>query len=297
MQFEYTPIPVDVNLKYVAVTPELASKLLEHNTKNRKIRRTTCESYKLDMMNNRWCQLPDLVEPIIVDWNGILRNGQHRLSAVVETGLTVNMWIVWDADPRVYDYLDGGEKRRAADQMDDSIKNKAGVAALAKFYIAMSEYGAGIGSALSGNIPGFNRRVTRQEIVEYVKKNNGFLQECFNEGQRFSNAIIGKRNTPYMIPGMIVRYLGMGEEYKKFVDEVCSVVSYEETVQLCKGTIMRAASKNGGSLNSRYIVGTILMAFDAFYHGKTVGSLNKQEKYLQKYSELAKARFSEDAEE
>lgn len=296
MQFEYTEIPADVNLKYVMVTPKLAMELLNRNEQNRKIRKTVSRSYEADMRSGRWCQLPSLVDPIIVDWDGNLRNGQHRLTAVVAYGKPVNMWVVWDADPCIYDYLDGGEKRRAADQLSDDIKNKPGVAAIARFGVALTEHGVTIQSAITGNVPGRNGRVTRQEIVEYVRKHNSLLQEVHAEGTRVANAIVGKKSVPYMLPGFIARYIGLGEEYKAFAQELGNSVSYVDVVQLCKGTIQRAAMQSNGRLSANYIVGTILTAFDAYYFGKRGRSLNKQEKYLQKYSALAKARYMEETE-
>lgn len=282
-----------MRLTYETITPEVAKEILKGNTHNRKMRKSTMYAYLSDMQSGHWCQLQDLVEPIYISKDGTLLNGQHRLTALVTGNITVKMYVVRDCNPEIYKYLDGGEKRRAADQLPEWVKNKAGVSSLARFIVAAVDYGASIQSALGGKTTGGWGRVTRSEVIDYVEANNEILQEIFNEGAKASMSLIGTRRTAVMIPGFIARYIGMGEEYKKFAAELSDPVSYVDSVQICKGTIQRMVMKSKGSLSDTYIIGTMLMAFDAYYSGKTVGALNKQDKYLQKYSALIKARNAE----
>lgn len=282
-----------MKLSYETISPDIAKELLKKNIGNRKLRKSTMFAYLSDMQSGRWYQKQDLVDPIYISKDGVLRNGQHRLTAAVTGNLSFKTWVVRDCDPDVYKFLDGGEKRRAADQLPEWVKNKAGVSALASFVVAVADYGANITSAMSGKTTGGWGRVTRSEVIEYVEANNDLLQEIFNEGARISLNILGTRRTSAMIPGFIARYLDMGKEYQKFADELSNPVSYIEAAQICKGTIQRAAMKSKGGVSNSYIVGSILMAFDAYYSGKSIGSINKQEFYLQKYSALIKARNAE----
>jgi hypothetical protein len=54
-------------------------------------------------------------QDIAFDSNGVLVDGQHRLAAIIEADLPVEMTVFTDVEPDNFDVLDTGEKRNAAD--------------------------------------------------------------------------------------------------------------------------------------------------------------------------------------
>lgn len=66
------------------VTPALAARWLEFNNTNRILRKETVAKYARDMESGDWHLKPI---PICFDENGNLGNGQHTLTAIVQTGL------------------------------------------------------------------------------------------------------------------------------------------------------------------------------------------------------------------
>lgn len=103
----------DATFKVIAVTPELAKKWLGSNAAGqRSIRRAVVDSYANDMAAGKWKLLPQM---IIFDENGVLVDGQHRLSAVVLSKQTVKMWVAAAPGVSVHDALDRGANRSIAD--------------------------------------------------------------------------------------------------------------------------------------------------------------------------------------
>lgn len=102
------------------LTPELASFLLkECNEHNRPIRRRKVESYKADIVANRW----DLNgHSIIVSREGWLNDGQNRCTAVVETGIAVPTFFVFGVARASRATLDSGAARTTSNvlSMTDS---------------------------------------------------------------------------------------------------------------------------------------------------------------------------------
>ena len=94
------------------VTPEMAAKWLEHNTRNRALREQVVRRYAADMKAGRWMVTGDA---IAFDKNGTIANGQHRLWAVFESGVTVRMLVVFGLDPEVVNVLDDHLKRSLGD--------------------------------------------------------------------------------------------------------------------------------------------------------------------------------------
>lgn len=75
-------------------TPIRAKALLRHpNSLNRaKLKHHVVMKYAAMMLEGRW--KPDQGVPIQLRRDGSLKNGQHRIHAVVATGLTVRMPVV-----------------------------------------------------------------------------------------------------------------------------------------------------------------------------------------------------------
>lgn len=104
----------------VRITPEQAQALLDINRNNRTEKSRNTERFAKILREGRWKLTNDA---IVVDRNGDVRNGQHRLEACVMTGipLSVNggpgILLLVGADPEVGDVIDTGVKRQLSDSM------------------------------------------------------------------------------------------------------------------------------------------------------------------------------------
>lgn len=107
------PAPGEPSYRIVDVTPEFATELLgTYNTHNRNIRRRVVAAYAADMAAGKWRETG---EGIKRSHDGTLLDGQHRLSAIVESGVTVRMLLVENLPPEIQEAVDGGAKRKFSD--------------------------------------------------------------------------------------------------------------------------------------------------------------------------------------
>ena len=99
-------------VELVKVTPELAREWLVLNTRNRNMRQAVVRAYAADMLTGNW------------EWNGesikfatdgSLLDGQHRLAAIAESGVTLSILVVRGLDASSQDTVDGGAKRKFSD--------------------------------------------------------------------------------------------------------------------------------------------------------------------------------------
>ena len=82
---------MNISTELVDVTPEMASRFLaENNSKNRNLRERVAKKYAQDMANGRW---EGTHQGIAFYSDGTLADGQHRLRAVVISGLTVRFLV------------------------------------------------------------------------------------------------------------------------------------------------------------------------------------------------------------
>lgn len=97
-----------MNIKTEMVTPEIAKAYLERNTENyRQLDEHRVSAYATDMETGRW-ELNG--EAIKFKSDGTLADGQHRLSAIVKSGIPQFMIIITDIDNNVSVY-DVGKNR------------------------------------------------------------------------------------------------------------------------------------------------------------------------------------------
>ena len=96
----------------VTVTPALAAEWLKHNVNNRRLRKIRVDTYANELREGHWQFTGDTVK---FDTNCNLIDGQHRLAACVETGVTVELLVVRGLAPEAFDVLDRNLPRSASD--------------------------------------------------------------------------------------------------------------------------------------------------------------------------------------
>lgn len=101
-----------VSVGIYTITPDVARRMLANNTRNRRPNKATVGRYARAMQAREWWMNG---EPIIFSVTGELLNGQHRLLAIVQSGVAVDVLIVRGIDPDAFKTMDNVRPRSAAD--------------------------------------------------------------------------------------------------------------------------------------------------------------------------------------
>lgn len=129
------------------IGPQEAYDLLVINTSNRPLRATGLKNLTELMRNGQYDFLN--VDPIVTSWDNILMNGQHRLTAIFESGVTGKFLVIRNADPKMYPALDragGAGVRTTADiyskmvgtKTDDTLEGGIKKSSLDKTVVAIA---------------------------------------------------------------------------------------------------------------------------------------------------------------
>src|SRR4051812_17796470 len=107
------------SIKWEEITPKKAAAYLEKNVSNRVVRKGTVTAYARDMKLGNWIPTH---QGIAFNDRDELIDGQHRLHAIVESGVTVKMLIsrgipAETGTMRTMDAVDRGAVRSVADQL------------------------------------------------------------------------------------------------------------------------------------------------------------------------------------
>lgn len=96
------------------IDPDRALEYLASNLSNRRLNKQHVISLAAAMERGEW-HLNG--QSISFDSEGKLQDGQHRLTAVVKSGITVQMLVVRNVDPSARPTIDVGRKRKVSDEL------------------------------------------------------------------------------------------------------------------------------------------------------------------------------------
>ena len=193
----------------VDVTPEMAKRWMEkHNHRNRSIRWNRVKLLSEEMKKGRFVNNGD---PIRFDTNRELLDGQHRLAAVVESGITLkNQLVVYNLDPKVMATIDTGAKRSLSDQLKiNGIANSVAVASTARICVCIEHDDLG----LSYNYPD-------SEFSDFAHAHDSEIQAAISEARRIY-ATIGGSVSVYAA-GLFYALAYSKEKTEAFVEGVAS---------------------------------------------------------------------------
>lgn len=112
-----------MQIKLTDITPEMAVQMLKDNTRNRNMNVKLVADYARDMAAGAWDANG---ESIKIDVTGVILDGQHRLSAIVESGVTLkNVVLVTGLAPDMQRTIDTGRKRTMGDVLAISGESNA----------------------------------------------------------------------------------------------------------------------------------------------------------------------------
>lgn len=160
------------------VTPSIAQTWLDSNEeKQRHLIPAKLSQFVKDMSEGRWHENG---ESIIFNIKGGLMDGQHRLHAIVKTGITLHeCCVVTDVNPNAFISIDTGANRTGRSIMEmHGQKNAAMKASTCRQIALFKEYGAHPGMGNTEKMPMTNALLLAalesedavQEVVEAVLK-------------------------------------------------------------------------------------------------------------------------------
>lgn len=149
----------EVKVELVDVTPEMADQWLRRNKHNRRFRTGVANKYTRDMAHGLWMFNG---EPIQIDWNNNILNGQHRLTAVVKSHTTQKFLVISNLPPEAQDTMDSGAKRTPGDVLSlRGFRDGRTLASIGRMALQVE---------LSPNVARESRNWTTGEITQRIER-------------------------------------------------------------------------------------------------------------------------------
>ena len=172
---------------YEMITPDIAQKMLEKNTINRKLNEHYVAQYAMEMSRGTFI---GHVNIIIISRTGDLLDGQHRLAAIVRSKKSVEMLVMRNAPPDAMKVLDTGKNRTAGDVLHiEGVENADGIAAMIRFIIQIQR---GQWSDASTRTTRGANAITHTDVSAFASENMDSLNESYAVGFNKENKIFPK---------------------------------------------------------------------------------------------------------
>ena len=180
----------------VTMTQQLAKDYLSRNTQNRKVKERTLRFYKNQMTSGKW---KENGEAIIIDTNGVIKDGQHRLMAVAQTGYAYRVPVISGINEDVMDTIDTGANRGASDVLYlEGFKYPSLIASLSKLVLNKSK------TLTREQLKHLN--ISNSDILKFASENREYLYEICNNAMQISSLQVVKVLNPSFIAFFLYLY-------------------------------------------------------------------------------------------
>ena len=228
----------------VTMTPQLAKELLKRNVANRNVKPMMKRLAEM-MTKGQWLENG---ESIIVDSNGVLVDGQHRLLACIEAKHSFDCVLVTDVTPKAMESVDSGSGRTLADVFKIAgFSSNTTLAALTTRIIRHQRNRGFRNIALTGKTTSQHQTkisfISRQDGLEFAKQHEAQLMN-----------LIHKTTTLYL--SQTIRYfshtdlafylyaLNESMEYNQqvydYLTELCGIENNSQIVRWLHNTFIRS---------------------------------------------------------
>jgi hypothetical protein len=175
------PAAVQITTAIVEVTPDIAREWLDTMVANRNVSATNLTTLMRAMEEGRWHTDGS---PIKFNTHGHLIDGQHRLRAVINTGLAQTFLVVWGVPDEAMTTLDTGKMRNRGDVLkihDPALTDVNNVASVATIMVRW------VRGFRGNNLR--NEYISNDALVHFYDKNKDDIVASNRYSYRVTNAL------------------------------------------------------------------------------------------------------------
>ena len=256
----------------ITITPEIAAKILEISAeafKNRKPKKATVERYAQMMRNGQWSATNG--ETIKMDDDGILKDGSHRLNAVVVAGIPIEFILAWGIEPDAELTIDTGTSRTPGDLLH--MREFSNANATAALLNVIRQYKSGSVNNPTTKLDGHMMAEIMKDLEDEYRINADEISIIAGSSRPVSKRL---RCTPATAAAaiMLLRYDGNPEISNIFFEgiiEQAEIPRGDARLPLLNTDCVREAGINGtGPLRSLNQLGVIIKAWNNYIQCKSV---------------------------
>jgi len=248
------------SIEIKTVTPKEAEEMLSNLWPQQRQRREQyIDRLAKEMISGKWKMSGDAI--ILV--KGMVGNGQHRLSAVVRSGVPCQFIVMESNDEDLFSVIDAVMRRTEADVT--GVKNGVNIAAASRLILA---YEKRMFASVNSSISGCTTCLSRSDVIDFIVNNDAKLQAIHSQVRLFGK----KQNLlPLTIGSLIMWIFKSNPKAIEFLKEVYGGNGSSSAIDLRERIIRNKLSKS--KLPGNYILALTLKACRSYMNGVRPGVL------------------------
>ena len=261
-----------MNFQTIDVTPKQAEQWLSQMGKNRTLNKRHVKKLAMEMQAGKWVLTGDTVK---LTSDGRLIDGQHRLNALLESGLTsIPMAICFGVDhAQAFEAIDVNVLKRGADQIAqmEGIDNASLKVAVARRLLIWDAIENKQEFTLSTNQ--FSTTPTF-EVNEYLRNHNGEITEVFSQ---IKGAIVFKscRAPSALVAALVICHVIDEVATMVFIDSLRTGAHLTATspIMQLRDKLSFQSKKIGGVMWETEVMAMTIKAWNYFVREKSIKEL------------------------
>lgn len=254
-----------MKVEIIELTPGRAKVYLSNNKNNRNVSLDQVNFNAGQMKRGEWLENG---EAIIIDRNGEIKDGQHRLLAVVKANYSYRAVIVTGVDPGVMSTIDTGVNRKLSDVLKlegfKSSTQLAGIIMTINRFSLDKKH-----DALTSINRGYSR-LSNKGGLAYAKKNRKYLLEL----NKHTNTLYAKQPINFITPSktaLLMHILAPNDPQNplvtSFMKELLGITTQEYNGVAYVRKLGQQAKQNRTPLNRLYFLALIIKAWNLYIQG------------------------------
>ena len=220
-----------IQFQKLLITPSIAKQFLEANIANRRVKIPVLIQYSNDMLNGRWKE--DTAETIKISKTGVVLDGQHRLMAIIKSGVSVFFTVATNLEDSVFDVIDTGSSRNSSDTFKvKGIKQDTSIPSTIAFYNLLSK------SMKQGTQK--NNKSTNAMLLEQYYEDEIFWQNIARQSHAWYLSF-AKIIAPSFIGGFYAFFTKLNEsKAQEFMSQLTTGIDIKNnTISLLRNKLMQ----------------------------------------------------------
>ena len=254
-----------VHVTIERITPEVAEEMLRHNTHNRhlssNIRQNRGNVFK-SMECGEW-RLTG--ESIKFAKDGTLLDGQHRLSACVETGNPFTTVVVRGLEIESQELMDSGRKRSTSDVLSiDGVKNSRTVAAAS---VVVINYASSAGYNFSDNSV---QNFSRERQLRFIRDNENELEMAVSRTRKCAQVPFAQS----AMSGLAFLFGRISDvDADWFFSDFAKISPEYQPVAMLRQSFINVRMKTNKGADRQITAAYAIKAWNAYMNGEDIKSL------------------------
>lgn len=246
----------------VDITPALAKEWLERNTHNRNLRPRVANSYAADMLAGAWAEDGQSIKFSI---SNVLLDGQHRLAAIAQSGVTLRMLVVSGLPDTTQDTMDTGAKRTLADAL--RLRGESNYIALAAALMRIYQWQGGARRSIGRG--GDEARPTHRQMLE--------MFEAHPEIRRSAEIAVRVRNALPIPAGCVslchwlfnqIDQADCAFFFARLVDG--AGLDVDDAVYALRRTMVINSKDKARTVSEPYVIALVIKTWNAYREGRPI---------------------------